>query len=42
MKRANNRPLSEYKIKKILWHFIVDVTATQTSELLNIKLIVIQ
>ncbi len=37
MRRANNRPLSDYKIKKILWHFIVDVTATQTSELLNIN-----
>jgi len=37
MKERNNRPLSDYKVKKILWHFVVDVTATQTSELLNIN-----
>ena len=37
MKERNNRPLSEYKVKKILWHFVVDVTATQTAELLQIN-----
>ena len=37
MKHRNNRPLSDYKVKKILWHFVVDVTATQTSELLGIN-----
>jgi len=37
MEAPNNRPLSQYKVKKILWHFIVDVTATQTSELLGIN-----
>ena len=37
MKHRNNRPLSDYKVKKILWHFVVDVTATQTSELLSIN-----
>ncbi len=37
MKHRDNRPLSEYKVKKILWHFVVDVTATQTSELLGIN-----
>ncbi len=29
--------MSDYKVKKILWHFVVDVTATQTSELLGIN-----
>jgi hypothetical protein len=38
MEARNNRPLSQYKIEKILcWHFIADVTATQTSELLVIN-----
>jgi hypothetical protein len=37
MKERNNRPLSEYKVKKILWHFIVDVTASQASTLLQIN-----
>jgi len=37
MKVRNNRPLSDYKVKKILWHFVVDVTATQTAELLQIN-----
>jgi len=37
MKATNNRPLSKYKIRKILWHFVVDITATQTSELLGIN-----
>lgn len=32
-----NRKLSEYKIKKILWHFCVDVDATKTSQLLSIN-----
>jgi transposase-like protein len=37
MKATNNRQLSKYKIRKILWHFVVDITATQTSELLGIN-----
>ena len=37
MKHRNNRPLSDYKIKKILWHFVVDVTAAGASELLGIN-----
>ncbi|RUM74261.1 MAG: IS1595 family transposase [Sulfurovum sp.] len=37
MKVPNNRPLSDYKVKKILWHFVVDVTATQTAQLLQIN-----
>jgi len=37
MKIPNNRPLSDYKVKKILWHFVVDVTATQTAQLLQIN-----
>ena len=37
MKARNNRSLSDYKVKKILWHFVVDVTATQTAELLRIN-----
>lgn len=37
MKQANNKALSQYKIKKILWHFIIDINATQTSELLSIN-----
>ncbi|MEM0952417.1 MAG: IS1595 family transposase, partial [Cyanobacteria bacterium P01_H01_bin.74] len=28
------RRLSDYKIKKIIRHFVLDVNATQTSELL--------
>ena len=37
MKTSNNRPLSLYRIRKILWCFVVDITATQTSELLGIN-----
>jgi len=37
MKTPTNRPLSNYKVKKILWHFVVDVTATQTAQLLQIN-----
>ena len=37
MKERDNRHLSDYKVKKILWHFVVDVTATQTAELLQIN-----
>ena len=37
MESPNNRPLSKYRIRKILWHFVVDITATQTSELLGIN-----
>ena len=37
MKQSINRPLSKYRIRKILWHFVVDITATQTSELLGIN-----
>jgi transposase len=37
MKHTINRPLSKYRIRKILWHFVVDITATQTSELLGIN-----
>lgn len=37
MEAQNNRPLSQYNDEKILWHFIIDVTATQTSELLSIN-----
>ncbi len=37
MNTPNNRPLSDYKIKKILWHFIIDINATQASELLSIN-----
>ena len=37
MKETKNRPLSKYRIRKILWHFVVDITATQTSELLGVN-----
>lgn len=37
MKVNKNSGLSDYKIKKILKHFLVDITATQTSELLDIN-----
>lgn len=37
MKPPSNKPLSIYKVKKILWHFVIDINATQTSELLKIN-----
>lgn len=37
MKPPSNQPLSLFKVKKILWHFVIDINATQTSELLKIN-----
>ena len=37
MQTPKNRPLSKYRIRKMLWCFVVDITATQTSELLGIN-----
>ncbi len=37
MKQRNNKPLSTYKIRKILFYFCHDINATQTSKLLSIN-----
>ena len=37
MKTSDNRPLSLYRICKILWCFVINITATQTTELLGIN-----
>ena len=37
MKAPNNRALSTYKIKKIIFHFVCDANATLTSKLLGIN-----
>lgn len=34
---SKNQPLSGYKVKKILWLFCVDVTATQAAAILGIN-----
>ena len=37
MEKPNNRALSTYKIKKIIFHFACDANATLTSKLLGIN-----
>lgn len=37
MKQPNNKPLSTYKIRKILFYFCHDINATQASKLLGIN-----
>ena len=37
LEAMNNKPLSEYKVKKIIFHFCEDISATKTAKLLGIN-----
>ena len=37
MKEPRNQPISRYQVGKIMWHFCMDVTATQTALLTGIN-----